>query len=201
MKAEGMTMRIRTLLKLVPVFAKSLRHLPLRHVWYLTRQLRFEQLHVHEDRIYVNTFLPPMPSPAFDRLLDAVIHKQRVPFSTYFAITDECPFKCPHCSYGRRASGEMTTAQALDVIEQIKGLGTTTLGFSGGEPLLRQDLPDLIQSIGPDTETILFTTGHTLDAAKAKQLKRVGLNSLMIGLESDNASKHDVVRGAQGSFD
>ncbi len=194
-------MRIRTLIKLVPVFARSLKCLPLRHVWYLTRQLRFEQLHIHNDRIYVNTFLPPIPSPAFDRLLNAVIHKQRVPFSTYFAITDECPFKCSHCSYGRRASGEMTTPQALDVIEQIKGLGTTTLGFSGGEPLLRQDLPELIQAVGPDTETILFTTGHTLDAPRATQLKCAGLNSLMIGLESDIASTHDAVRGVPGSFD
>ncbi|NQV32922.1 MAG: radical SAM protein [Phycisphaeraceae bacterium] len=194
-------MRIRTLIKLVPVFARSLTSLPLRHVWYLTRQLRFEQLHIHNDRIYVNTFLPPIPSPAFDRLLNAVIHKKRVPFSTYFAITDECPFKCSHCSYGRRASGEMTTAQALDVIEQIKGLGTTTLGFSGGEPLLRQDLPKLIQAVGPDTETIIFTTGHTLDAAKAAQLRKAGLNSLMIGMESDIASTHDAVRGVPGSFD
>ncbi len=95
----------------------------------------------------------------------------------------------------------MTTAQALDVIEQIKGLGTTTLGFSGGEPLLRRDLPELIQSVGPDTETILFTTGHTLDEAKANQLKRAGLNSLMVGLESDIASTHDTVRGRSGSFD
>ncbi|MCP4454096.1 MAG: radical SAM protein [Planctomycetes bacterium] len=193
-------MRIRTLLQLLPVFARSLRYLPLRHVWYLTRQLRYEQLHIHNDRIYVNTFLPPIPSPAFDRLLNAVIHKQRVPFSTYFAITDECPFKCSHCSYGRRASGEMTTAQALDVAEQIKGLGTTTLGFSGGEPLLRQDLPELIRTVGPETETIIFTTGHTLDAPKARQLKRAGLNSLMIGLESYIASTHDAVRGVSESF-
>ena len=194
-------MRIKTLLQLLPVFAKSLRHLPLRHVWYLTRQLRYEHLHVHEDRIYVNTFLAPIPSPAFDRLLDAVIHKQRVPFSTYLAITAECPFKCSHCSYGRRASHEMTTAQALDVIEQIKGLGTTTLGFSGGEPLLRQDLAQLIRSIGSHTETIVFSTGHTLNAAKAARLKNAGLNSLMIGLESDTASTHDAVRGVPGSFE
>lgn len=194
-------MRIRTALQLVPVFVKSIRRLPLRHVWYLTRQLRYEQLRVHEDRIYVNTFLPPIPSPAFDRLLDAVIRKRRVPFSTYFAVTDRCPFQCPHCSYGRRASGEMTTAQALDVVEQIKGLGTTTLGFSGGEPLLREDLPDLIQSVGPNTETILFTTGHRLDAGKASQLKQAGLNNLMVGLESDRPSEHDTVRVSPGSFD
>ena len=193
-------MRIRDWVKLVPLFGKSLLRLPWRHIRYMTRRLRYEILQSHAGRIYVNTFLPPLPSPAFDRLLDALIQRKRVPFSTYFALTDQCPYQCPHCSYGAHQAGQVDTAQALDIIGQIKDLGTTSIGFSGGEPLLRDDLPELVRSVGPDTESILFTTGYGLDSALAEQLKGAGLRCMMIGLEADNADAHDRVRSVTGSF-
>ncbi len=193
-------MRIRDWAKLVPLFGKSLLRLPWRHIAYMTRRLRYERLQGHAGRIYVNTFLPPFPSAAFDRLLDALIQHRRVPFSTYFALTDQCPYQCPHCSYGEHQAGQVDTIQALDIIGQIKGLGTTCIGFSGGEPLLRQDLPELVRAVGPDTESILFTTGYGLDRALAEQLKEAGLRCMMIGLEADNADAHDRVRSVTGSF-
>lgn len=193
-------MRLRDWKKLIPIFYRSLRYLPWQHVAYLTLRLRNEILQNHAGRIYVNTFLPPMPSLAFDRLLEAVIAGRRFPASTYFAVTHRCPYTCAHCSYGHRPRGDMSTAQALDVIEQIKGLGTTILGFSGGEPLLRPDLPDLIAGVGHETETIVFTTGYGFDKSLARSLHQSGLKAMMIGLESDDAIRHDEVRQGRGSF-
>lgn len=193
-------MHLRNWMKLAPLFGRSLFRLPWQHIVYLSKQLRYENPHCHADRLYINSFLPPIPSPAFDRLLDAIIHRKRVPFSTYFAVTDQCPYHCPHCSYGQHRPGQMDTVQALDLVQQIKGLGTTTIGFSGGEPLLRTDLIDLVRAVGPDTESIVFTTGHGLNMDLAGQFRDAGLGCIMIGMESDDPLRHDEVRGFKGSF-
>ncbi len=194
-------MQFRDWITLFPVFLKCFNKLPASHLWYLAKQLKNENPHRHNGKFYINTFFPPYPSKAFDRFLDIVIQRKRVPFSTYFAVTDKCPFKCPHCSYGKHRKGELNTMEALEVIKQIKTLGTTTVGFTGGEPLAREDIIELIRSVGDDTSTILFTTGYRLNQDLARQLKSVGLGCIMIGIESTNPAEHDKIRGVQNSFD
>lgn len=166
----------------------------------MAKRLSCENPRKHDGLVWVNTFFPPYPSPAFDRFLDAVFERKRVPFSTYFAVTDNCPYKCPHCSYGSHAKGRLDTAQVKNIIHQIDALGTTTIGFTGGEPLLRPDIVELIESTGR-MSTIMFTTGHRLTNQLAQNLKSAGLDCLMIGLESDNPDTHDQIRGVSGSFD
>ena len=126
------------------MFARAVGRLPAGHLWYLLRRMRNEKPHRFGGQARINTFFPPHPSAAFDRFLSAVIERRRVPFSTYLAVTGDCPFKCPHCSYGRRPKGGLETGELLDVIEQVRSIGTCTLGLTGGEPLLRDDLEDLV---------------------------------------------------------
>ncbi|OHB56705.1 MAG: hypothetical protein A2Y07_03565 [Planctomycetes bacterium GWF2_50_10] len=180
---------------------KCLWKLPFKHVIYFGKQLGYENPHVHEGKVRVNTFFPPYPSAAFERFLDTTIKRARVPFSTYFAVTDECPFKCGHCSYGNHKPGKLDIGRALHVINEIKSLGTTTIGLTGGEPLLRHDLLDLVKAIGNDTASVIFTTGYNLTAELAADLKKAGLDCLMIGIESDLADEHDKIRGVKGSFE
>lgn len=188
------------LLKLFPLFTRCLGKLPSRHLLYIAKQLLNENPHQHNGRIYINTFFPPYPSKAFDRFLDSVIQKKRVPYSTYFAVTDKCPFKCPHCSYGFHKKGEMPTDKALNVIKQIKDLGTVTIGFTGGEPLLRHDITELVAAASDDCATIIFTTGYQLTKELALQLKENALGCMMIGIESDDPTEHDKTRAVPGSF-
>ena len=194
-------MRLRNWITLAPPFLKCVAKLPASHLWYLAKQCKNENPHYHNGRLYLNTFFPPYPSKAFDRFLDAVIHRRRIPYSAYFAVTDKCPFNCPHCSYGRHKKGSLDTVCALDVIKQIKSLGTVTIGFTGGEPLLRDDIVRLVASAGADTQTIIFTTGHRLNKKLAADLRHAGLGCIMIGIESDDPKEHDDARGVSGSFD
>lgn len=194
-------MQLRDWITLTPVFLKCLGKLPASHLWYLAKQFRNEHPHHHNGRMYVNTFFPPYPSKPFDRFLDTVIERKRVPYSTYFAVTDKCPFSCPHCSYGLHKKGSLDTKQALNVIEQIKSLGTVTIGFTGGEPLLREDIVELVGSVGDQVATMMFTTGHRLNKELAGQLLGAELDCMMIGIESDDSAEHDKVRGVAGSFD
>ena len=106
--------------------------------------------------MWVNTFFPPYPSAAFDRFLGAVLERRRVPFSTYFAVTDECPYRCPHCSYGKHQKGSLDTEGAKDVIRQIESLGTAMIGFTGGEPLMREDIVELVDYVGGRMASVML---------------------------------------------
>lgn len=187
-------------LKFAPVFWKCFGKLPARHLLYMAKQVRYENPHSVNGRVHINSFFPPYPSKAFDKFLEAVLNGWRVPFSTYFAITDKCPYHCPHCSYGKHIRGELGTEQAMEIIRQIKSIGTVTLGFTGGEPLMRKDIADLVRAAGDDTATVMFSTGCNLTADLAKKLFDAGLDCMTIGIESDDPQKHDTIREVKGSF-
>ena len=193
--------RLRSAVSVMWMFARMVGRLPAGHLWFLLRRMRNEKPHRFAGQTRINTFFPPHPSPAFDRFCEAVIRRRRVPFSTYLAVTGRCPYRCPHCSYAGRGEGELSTRQAFDAVEQIKGIGTCTLGFTGGEPMLREDLPELIAAAGPEMASILFTTGHRLDAAGARRLADARLTCVTVGIESSDAARHDEVRGRNGSFE
>jgi MoaA/NifB/PqqE/SkfB family radical SAM enzyme len=194
-------MRLRERVLIGQTFLRCLGRLPLRHLLYMARCMRWERPHLHNGRLYVNTFFPPLPSAAFERFLASVIAGRRVPYSTYLAVTDVCPYRCGHCSYGLHTPGRLDTPRMLDLIRQIAALGTVTLGLTGGEPLLREELEDLVsEAAQAGCETILFTTGHTLTPGRAALLASSGLSVMMIGMESDDPAEHDAIRGAAGSF-
>lgn len=194
-------MKLKQWLTFAPVFWRCVRTLPAGHLLYMARQLRHENPQTHNGRTHINAFFPPYPSPAFDRFLDAAIQRRRVPFSTYFAVTDQCPYHCPHCSYGRHLRGTLSTQHAIEVIRQIQSAGTVTIGFTGGEPLLREDIVDLVGAVGDSAASVLFSTGYNLTAALARQLREAGLDCMTVGIESDSPDEHDFIRGVKGSFD
>ncbi len=198
-------MRLTSLPDILRMFGPMVGKLPAAHLWYLFCRMFNEKPHrfVGASRkagtVRINTFFPPYPSPAFDRFVQAVIARRRVPFSTYLAVTSDCPFHCGHCSYGRRPARELSRDQVIGLIGQIKALGTCTLGLTGGEPLLRDDLAELVAAAKPEMATIVFTTGYGLDAAKAAALAEAGLDCLTVGIESSDPLAHDAVRGQAGS--
>ena len=173
---------------------------PLGHLWYLLRRMRSELPHRFAGLTRVNTFFPPHPSPAFGRFCQAVIQRRRVPFSAYLAVTSRCPYRCEHCSLAGRDGGEMDREQVLGLIEQIKGLGTCTLGLTGGEPLLREDLEEFVRAAGPEMTTVVFTTGYGLDDQRAGRLAQAGVTCVTVGIESDDPDKQAKVRGEERSL-
>jgi MoaA/NifB/PqqE/SkfB family radical SAM enzyme len=193
-------MSLATSVQVMRMFARLTGRVPTSHLWYLLRRLRFEKPHRFNGQIRINTFFPPYPSPAFDRFCRALIERRRVPYSTYLAATSACPFRCPHCSYAGRPAGQLSRERMLDVIGQIKSIGTCALGLTGGEPLLRDDLEDLVAAAGPEMVCIVFTAGYGLDAARARRLAAAGVSCVTVGLESADAATHDRIRGQAGSF-
>jgi MoaA/NifB/PqqE/SkfB family radical SAM enzyme len=182
------------------MFAPVVGRLPARHLLYLFARLRDERPHRAGRQLRIDSFFPPWPSPAFDRFCAALVARRRVPQSAYVAVTSRCPCRCPHCSAAGRPAAEPTGTQLRALVRELKGLGGAIVGFTGGEPLLRPDLEELVRAAKPELATIVFTTGHGLDAARATRLRAAGLDTLTLGLESADPAEHDRVRGVPGSF-
>jgi MoaA/NifB/PqqE/SkfB family radical SAM enzyme len=155
---------------------------------------------VFDRRLVLNTFIPPYPGVAFDRFVKGLASRGRVPYQAYIALTARCPYRCEHCSYRGRSDEEMTTDDLRDLIAHLIDAGSSLIGFTGGEPLLRDDVAELVRCASGRCATILFTTGHGLDARLAAELKDAGLTYLVIGLENAGEVVHDRVRGVAGSF-
>src|SRR5512136_782851 len=131
--------RVHTLryLQILRPFTKDI---PIRQLWKLYRSFKNERPHWFNDQIRINTFFPPYPSVSYDRFFKIIIERKRIPYQTYIAMTSACPYRCPHCSYGRRPTSQLSTNHMLKMIRDLKSLGAAIIGFTGGEPLLRQDL-------------------------------------------------------------
>jgi MoaA/NifB/PqqE/SkfB family radical SAM enzyme len=182
------------------MFAPVAGRLPWRHLLYLLRRLRDERPHRFGRQIRIDSFFPPWPSPAFDRFCAALVARRRVPHSAYVAVTSRCPCRCAHCSYANRPPAEPAAAQLRSLVAELKALGGAIVGFTGGDPLLREDLEDVVRAAKPELATIVFTTGRGLDPARAARLRDAGLDCLSLGLESADPARHDAVRGLSGSF-
>jgi len=121
------------------------------------------------------------------------------------AITYRCQCKCKHCGsafYTTKKPDELTSRELKNLMDQMPAVRTDTVSFFGGEPLLRDDICELIaygKKLG--LGTVLDTNGAALDEAMAKRLKDAGLDMAFISIDSSNPEVHDNLRGIPGLFD
>ncbi|MBN1285541.1 MAG: radical SAM protein [Anaerolineae bacterium] len=122
-------------------------------------------------------------------------------------ITDRCYFRCITCDRwqvdaARAASRELSTAAWQHVFRVLRAwLGPFHLSISGGEPLVREDILDLIASASGLGCTInMMSNGWQVDAHTAAALVRAGLGNLTLSLNGSSAETHDVTRGRPGSY-
>ena len=121
------------------------------------------------------------------------------PFSLLAEITHRCPLHCPYCSNPLQLvsqSGELTTEEWKRVLMEAAELGVLHVGFSGGEPLQR---PDLVELLAGAREAGLYsnliTSSLGLSRRRAEELKRAGLDSIQISFQSDGAELADRIAG------
>jgi MoaA/NifB/PqqE/SkfB family radical SAM enzyme len=134
-------------------------------------------------------------------MVDILKNKKRLPHTIDFAITSTCPYRCPHCSYGRRKKDDLTTKAILQVVQDIKDLGTAMLGITGGEPLIRGDLERIVAACSPEISTILYTTGFNLSKKRAEDLSQAKIDWVIVGIDSTEPKIQDTIRGMDGSLE
>jgi len=126
------------------------------------------------------------------------------PYRMDLAITYRCNNRCVHCyTGGPRETKELTTKEWFKVMNKIFRLGIPHIVFTGGEPTLREDLPELIayaEKIGLICG--LVTNGRRLkDEDYFKKLVDAGLDHVQITLESHDPRVHDKITGVAGSWE
>ncbi len=115
------------------------------------------------------------------RVLASKLTGRRFPLSVTFISTYKCNFTCEYCDVWRYKEHEMTTKEALSMIDQFAKLGTRRFSFNGGEPLLRPDLGILIDRC---RERGMFTTMFSNGSLVAKNVDKLkGLDILTISLD------------------
>ena len=120
-----------------------------------------------------------------------------------FNVTRQCNLKCLHC-YAQATAGaapdELSTAEARALLQDLKDFGVPVVLFSGGEPLMRPDLFDLVKStVAAGMRAVLSTNGTLITRQMARRLKDLGLSYVGISLDGTEAT-HDRFRGQPGSF-
>src|SRR5438552_8811691 len=139
------------------------------------------------------------------------------PYALLAEITYRCPLHCPYCSnpiavHNRNLEGgfpvtpgktglqelappcnaELSTDEWKRVIREAADLGILQIGFSGGEPLARRDLPDLIRAAREaNLYSNLITSGIGLDDDRLRELRDAGLDSIQLSFQSDNTNLAD----------
>ncbi len=158
-----------------------------------------------DDQLIFSTWMPPIPSKAFDRLVKSQMGAMRgklVPEQVTISITEECPNKCLHCALPDTKNKATLSPDVIkNTIDQCLDLGSTFIVFDGGEPLLYEGLEDLISYVDRDKAiTGMFTSGVGLTSEKAHSLKDAGLDMLSVSLDGANEKGHDSMRGRAGVF-
>lgn len=130
-------------------------------------------------------------------------YQYSAPLRMDMAITFKCQNNCVHCyAGGPHETAELNTNQWKEVIDRLSQIGIFILTFTGGEPTLREDLPELLQyAQNKGMVTGLITNGRKLkDKEYVKNLEKVGLDFVQVTLESHKPKIHDLMTAAEGSW-
>jgi len=146
----------------------------------------------------------PLGNTLARRLISNILQKP-LPGVANIAITDKCNAKCEHCSFytamDKPKQEVLDVSQIKKIIKSCQDFGISVINFVGGEPLLRDELPEIISSIDKDkTSSSIFTNGWFLEE-KCVELKKSGLMMVIVSLDGTTAEKHDNQRNLPGLFD
>ncbi len=120
-----------------------------------------------------------------------------------FNATRRCNLKCIHCyseSENMDYAGELSTQEAKVLIDDLARFGAPVILFSGGEPLMRTDLEELIaHAVGRGMRAVISTNGTLITDQRAARLKDLGLSYVGVSLDGLEAT-HDSFRKVNGAF-
>lgn len=141
---------------------------------------------------------PTALPPAFDF--------SQAPLLVIWESTRSCALACDHCRANADTTqhpNELTTAEGKNLIDQVKAMGTPIMILSGGDPLNRKDLEELIRygkSAGLRMGTIPAATPN-LTRERLASLKEAGVDQIAFSLDGATAASHDSFRRTPGAFD
>ncbi|MFH1642966.1 MAG: radical SAM protein [Nanoarchaeota archaeon] len=124
------------------------------------------------------------------------------PIINYLELTKECNLKCKSCSYWKkRVDNKLDKESIFQYVDELKKLGIKVVGITGGEPLLRNDLEDIIKYIkSKGIKVIIDTNGILLTEKRVRSLVESGTDSIMVSFYHSNEKIQDVFSGTKNTF-
>jgi len=126
----------------------------------------------------------------------------RAPMGLLAELTHRCPLQCPYCSNPlelTRVAEELTTAQWQEVMRQAGEIGVLQLHLSGGEPCVRQDLEEILDSaVQAGLYTNLITSGVTLTRERLEGMVKRGLDHVQLSIQDVDPANADKLSGYKG---
>ncbi|MEM7711863.1 MAG: pyrroloquinoline quinone biosynthesis protein PqqE [Pseudomonadota bacterium] len=127
------------------------------------------------------------------------------PIAMLAELTHRCPLSCPYCSNPldlTRKEAELSTETWIDTFHQAADLGVLQLHLSGGEPLSRRDLPDLVRAArNAGLYANLITSAIGLTERRLDDLEAAGLDHVQLSLQGTDADMADRIGGYRGGYD
>ena len=130
----------------------------------------------------------------------------RRPITVAWELTRACALKCRHCraeAITRRSADELSTDEGRALIDEIAALGTKILVMTGGDPLVRPDLVELVRHADARGLHVALSPAVTgrLRRERLAELAAAGVTSVHLSVDGANARTHDGLRAVRGSFD
>jgi radical SAM protein with 4Fe4S-binding SPASM domain len=136
---------------------------------------------------------------------EAQTSEKYVPLVMSWNVTRECNMKCSHCYINateKKLANELSTQEGKELMDQICQVSKPLLILSGGEPLLRPDIYELIKyGTSKGLKMGLGSNGSLIDNNVAAKLKTAGIATVSISLDSNIPSQHDEFRGVAGAWE
>lgn len=118
-------------------------------------------------------------------------------------VTSACNFRCLHCynSSGVKNNDDLTNEELVDVAKQIAALHPESVCLCGGEPMLRQNLCEIIQIVSPHVGAVnMVSNGYLMNEKNLIEIKAAGISAIQISVDGINEIQHDTFRGHIGAF-
>ena len=126
------------------------------------------------------------------------------PFLVVWDFTHNCNLNCKHCysNSGATRETELTTKEAMEVVDQLADAGVIALAFSGGEPLSRKDFFEVASHAAKRGLYVsVATNGTLLTKENVQKLKQAKINYVEVSIDGATAETHDSFRGVPSAFD
>ena len=119
-------------------------------------------------------------------------------------LTHRCPLKCPYCSNPlelERASAEIATGDWLRVLDEAAALGVLQIHFSGGEPMVRRDLPAMVRHAARlGLYTNIITSGVLLSDEAMMALLDAGVDHIQLSFQDSDPANAERIGGYRGGL-
>jgi radical SAM protein len=131
---------------------------------------------------------------------------QQAPLLLIWEVSRACALACQHCRASAidwRDPAELTLDEGRKLIDDVAAMGTPLIVFTGGDPLQRDDLEELIRHARSRKLTVGTIPAATprLTRERVRSLKEAGVHQIALSVDAENAAKHDAFRGVPGTFD